>query len=357
MSYSVQFTGDGSSDDVALLLKYYTGSFVEPWRSGTFLWDGSAGIIDRHTQQEGEEAQYLVWADIPSPFDYEPGEEIMGQNFAIDEVTLTPDKYLVSANRVPRDKMRKAHFAARVSSGLGIKHANRLAREYDYRAFILAGLGARQAAATKEGLTVHNGGNTVTRSAAGDTVALSYPLSTTGAANFRYDLRQLGRLMDEDNVPRTNRWITYTPYINQVLLFDNTNTLFSKDFVSVEVGNDVQRREVNVIEGFKVLTDGRGNLPNTVTNNGPMPDAAIVTGQSKYQGNFALGASTGTPVAMAFATDDANQAPIGIREIEPMQHVVKYIDERMEWLFLSFMYVGGGVIHPYALGSIEVILN
>lgn len=353
MSYTVQFTGDGSSNDVALLLKYYTSNFVDPWRSGTFLWDTSLGVIHRHTQQEGEEAQYLLWADIPSPFDYDPGDEIMGQNFAIGEVTLTPDKYLVAANRVPRDKMLKAHFAASVSSGLGRKHANRLAREYDYRAFILAGLGARQAAATKESLTIHNGGNTVTRS--GGSVSAAYPLSATGAANFRADIRQLGRLMDEDHIPANMRWLTFTPYINQVLLYDNTNTLFSSDFIEVQDGNDIIRREVQVIDGFKVLKDRRGNLPNTVTNQGPFPDANIVTGQSKYQGNFSVGASTGQPVAMAFCTDDAEQAPIGIREIEPMRHVVKYFDERMEWLFLSFMYVGGGVIHPYALGSVEVI--
>jgi len=352
MSYSVQFTGTGS-DDTALLLKRYTGNMANPWRSGTFLWDQSSGVIERHSEPDGKEFQYLLWADLPAPLDYDPGDEIMGQNFAIDEVNITPDKYLIEAHRVPRDKMRLSHFREQVAGNLGRLHGNRLARQYDYRAFTLAGLGARQAAVTKDGLPVHSGGTRVTRT--GGSVSAAYPRSATGAANFRADLRELGREMDEKNIPRTNRWITYLPQILDVLLFDTTGTLFGKDFIDSFDGNKVIRREVQTIDGFKVLKDRRGALPNAATNNGPFPDSNISSGLSKYQADFSIGASTGQPVAMAFCTDDMEQAPLAVIEFEPMGHHVQYIPERMEWLFLSWLYVGGGVTHPYGLGSIEVI--
>lgn len=334
------------ADDTALALKEYMGSFVEPFRQSTMLWDSSLPIVNRRNVDSGKSWQFLMEADQPAPEEFTPGEEMTGQDYQVQEDTITVDKYLVAHTFVPRDQMKISHFE--ILPRLAKKHARRIGREWDRRLFILNALNGRAAAVTKNGLTIHNGGNRVTRSAAGDTIAASYPLSSTGAANFIADLRQLSENLDIDNIPPEDRYIAYTPHMRHVLQFGGAE-VFSRDYVT---DSNLQKREIVSLEGFKVL-----GAMNTTSNNGAMPDENIVTGPSKYQADFTLGAANGTPVAQVFCAGAEGQAPLGMVTFEGVEHVVQYYPEKLSWLVASYILAGAGQLHPYCSGSLEVINN
>ena len=347
--YAPQFGASGS-DETALFLKLYSGSYVEAPRSSIFLYDKDLPFIRSETVSFGKSFQFLMDADIPEPEDFVPGDEIMGQKYAVEEGTVTIDGYLVAHKHVRRDEMQMSHF--NILPRLARQHKARIGRAYDRRFMTLAARAARAAAVTKSGLTVHSGGNRVTRSGGSSTydtaVSAAYPLSASGAANFRADLRQLGKQMDDDNIDPNNRWIVITPYIRQVLLFDNTAQVFSKDYLN-GVGNDINKREIVLIEGFRLL-----GIANPSSNNGPLPTENFVTGLSKYQGNFTPQASNGGPVCLAFAGSMEDHYAIGVAKYESVQNVVVYRPEKMVWLVMSFLLIGADYMHPWCCGSIEV---
>ncbi len=342
---SVKFLGTGS-DDQALALKMYLGHFSDAWREGIQLADNDMGVVMRKRVTAGKSFQFLQFADLPDVEDFEPGDEMIGQDFAIGEGTITPDKYLVAHQFVRKDQMAISHVE--VLGRLGRAHAMKIRRRRDKRLFLTAVAAARTAAATKSGLTIHNGGNVVTRGST--TVALAYPLSATGAANFRADLRALGYQMDLDSIPAEGRKVWITPYIRQVLLYDTTVQLFSKDYNTG--GNDINKRHIMLVEGFEIV-----GFPNTTTNSGPMPDQNITNELAKYNIDCSLSASTtiGTPVAVALCAGPEGGAAIGEVTYEDVQHYVKYVDEKLGWLIGSYTLQGCGVVDPYCAGTIEAV--
>lgn len=342
----------GGSDDTALFLKTYMGVFTEAWRSATFLWDAPGNLIHRETVENGKSFQHLMWADLPDPENFVPGNELLGQQFEVEEGTVTVDQYLVSHNYVPRDQMKLSHF--KILPRLARSQARRLGRAYDGRVMRLAALGARQTTAvTKNGLAIHSGGNRVTRAGAGAAATdpvLAYPRTATGAANLRADLRTLALREDQDNIPRgtARRGIFFTPEMNDVLTFDTTAQVFSRDYIQDQ--NNQQKREVNLIEGFTVM-----GLPNFSSNGGPMPNSNVATGLSKYQGNFTAQTSDGIPVAITIAEGEDGGAGIGVVTFETVQQEVVYYPEKMSWLVMSYLYVGCDIMNPWLLGSVEAI--
>lgn len=339
---AVNFLGTGS-DDQALALKMYMGSFVEPFRQATMLWDSSLPIIERKNVSNGKSWQFLMDADLPAPEDFTPGvEEMVGQQLEVAENTVTVDKYLVAHQYIRRDEMKIAHFE--ILPKLARRHARRIGREWDRRLFILNAKNARESALTKNGLTVHNGGNRVTRD--DESVSTAYPLSSTGATRFLTDLRQLAENMDTDNIPGDMRWIAMTPYMRHVLQFAGAE-VFSKDYF---VDNNLNKREIETVAGFKIL-----GFPNTTSNGGTFPDENITTGLSKYQGDFSIGVSNGIPVAQVFCGGEDGQSPLAMVTFESVQHVVEYVPQRLSWFVASYILAGAGQLHPYCSGSIEVI--
>lgn len=352
---AIKFMGTGS-DDQALALKMYLGHFSDAWREGIQLADNDMGVVMRKHVTAGKSFQFLQFASSPDAENFEPGDEMIGQDFAIGEGTITPDKYLVTHQFVGKEQMAISHVD--VLARLGRANAMTIRRRRDKRLFLTAVSAARTAAATKNGLTIHNGGNVVTRGST--TVALAYPLSATGAANFRADLRSLAYQMDLDSIPVEGRKVWVTPYIRQVLLFDGAVTtpgtygassmLFSRDYGST--GNDVNRRQIMLVEGFEIV-----GFPNTTTNAGPMPDQNITSELSKYNIDCSLSASTtsGTPVAVALCAGPDGGAAIGEITYEDVQHYVKFVDEKLGWLIGSYTMQGCGVVDPYCAGTIEAV--
>ncbi len=350
----VNFAASGS-DAEALLLKMYSNSFVAAPRSGIFLFGGpSDRFIFRPPVQGmgGKSWQYLMMADVPAPEEFDPGSELLGQAMAIEEGTIVTDKYVMCHQWIGKDKMDQAHFRAQIIPQLGEKHRNQIERGYDKRAMITAALGARSTTAvTKNGLNVHNGGNRVTRTGGGSgtTLADAYPLSATGAANLRADLRLLGLRMTQDMIAPgpQNRGLILAPHLMTVLTYDNTAQVFSKDYVTT---NDQQRHEVNVIENFAVI--GQANL---TSDGGPLPSENITDLQSKYNANFSCQAANGIPGVLAFTRSQDGEYGLGSATFDTLTHRVKYFEEKLAWLIFSYIRTGVDVMHPWCLGSVEAI--
>lgn len=341
---------DTTAGGQELALKVYTGLFQEAWRQQVYLWD-APGVVERLRASEGKSHQVLQFADLPDAEEFNPGDEMLGQNFAIGEVTISVDKYLVSHASIPRDDMKIGH-ESRVMGKLAPAQARKIGQRYDKRMFSLACQAARAAAVTKNGLTIHNGGNRVTRSGTAS-VATAFPASANGATNLRADLRLLSQRMDEDNIPPENRRLWLRPDMKTVLLYDNTAQLFSFDYIKgASMGNDINDASVVKLEGFSVV-----GFPNTTTNGGPFPDSNITTDSiSKYNANFSIQASNGTPVALVLCSGPEGQAAVAAVTYDEVQHFVKYEETKLAWVVASFTLMGAGIVSPYCAGSVEVIV-
>ena len=348
----VQFGASGTDND-ALFLKMYSGSFVAAPRAGILLHNGAADrYIYRRRPGSGKSWQFLMMAEVPEAEEYTPGEDLLGQAMAIEEGTIESDQYVVCHKWIGKDKMDQSHFE--ILPQLAERHRNRIERLYDRRAMTIVAKSARQTSAvTKNGLNVHNGGNRVTRG--GGTLAAAYPLSTTGAANLRADLRTLQLALTRDNIAPgfQNRGIIMDAHLKLVLTYDNTAQVFSKDYVTT---NDQQKHMVDIIEDFAVL-----GTCNPTSSNGPLPDENIgatyngVPVPSAYQGNFSAQASDGIPGVLCFSRSNEGEYGVGAIEFESLTHFVKYFPERLSWLVMTYMRTGIREMHRWCNGSIEAI--
>lgn len=335
-----------NSDTEALALKKYLGTFTEAWRNQPTLIDSGLPVIHRTFQEDGKEFQHLQFAERPDAEDFDPGDQILGQNYAMTEVLIGPDKYLVASAFIKRDQMKKSHVT--LIPKLAKSHARKLKMLREKRIFITAALAARAQASNKDGLLVHSGGNRVT--VTGGTLAAAFPLSATGAATFRSALRTLALRQDEDSIPSTNRYLWIPPYMNSVALYDNTAQVFSEDYIEPGT-NNVQKRMITLLEGYKLLAD----KPNFTSANGTLPDQLIIDQPSKYNADFSPGASTGTPVAISLCEGPDGGAAVAEVTFDEVQSFVKYYEDRLGWLVASFTMCGAGVMDPYCAGSIELI--
>jgi len=367
---AVPFLANSAGTDLTSLgLKMYWGSVVEAYRNGAYLFNTPSNVIARKTVTAGKSWQFLMMADLPEPDDFTPGDTLAGQAYAFEEGTITADGYVVSHAMVPKDQIHYAHFDA--MGMLGASQGARLARKINKRLNITGCLAARTASASKNGLTIHNGGNRVTRGgstsgSSSTSVTAAYPRSPLGASNFRSDLRLLARRMDEDQIPREGRLLIITPYMHEVMLNDATyvldvgtpnnvrhsftnSTLFSEDYAR-GTGNDVNTRTIRVVEGFQIV-----QIENWSSMGGSMPDENIVTGPSKYQANFTPNSTTsGTPVALALCAGQGGVAPIGMVIFEGLEHDEEYLIRNKCYFMAASVFNGAGVLHPWCAGSIEV---
>lgn len=352
MSYgnAVSYLSNAAGTDLtSLALKIYSGVFMDAYRNQPKLWTRPTPGIHRNVSASGSKSyQWLKFAETPNADeDYHPGEELLGQGFAVDEGTNSVDSgYIVAHHKIPRYDMQVGHFE--IMTRLAQADARQIGMTGDRRMFITAALAARQTSAiTKNGLTVDTGGNRVTRTAAD--VATAYPLSSTGATNFRADLRALAYAMDIDNIPRENRELWITPYMEQVLLYDNSMQLFSKDFQFDGMGNKINERQVRLIEGFKLVEN-----VNTMTDGGSFPSGNITTGPSRYQGNFNPAAGNGAPVAIVLAGGADGTGAISVGTWDQVANNVIYVPQQMCYFVQSAILSGIAPMNYSCVGSIEV---
>jgi|GEM_PF-6919613 len=335
---------DKNGVDLDMALKVYTGNFGEAFRANAKLMNTTLPVVDKQIVSAGHNFQNFEFGDIPEAVDFTPGDEMTGQSFAMDEVVTSSDKYVVAHQLIPQDVMKKSHV--NILPKLGMAHGRIIPMKYDRRLFVCAAKAARAGEKTKDGLTIHNGGNIVTKS--GGSISSAYPLSTTGAANFRADLRTLAYQMDLDEIPMENRWLWMIPHMRNVLLYDNTAQVFSRDYNG---SNDQQGRRIVEIEGFKFV-----DVVNQRSVGGSMPDSNITDEISaKYNGNFSVQANNGTPVAIALTSGPAGEAAVQMVTFEKVMSRIVYQPEKLAYLVQSFILAGAGQLNDWCAGSIEVV--
>lgn len=350
---------NAGTDERSLALKMYWGSVVEAFRAESLLFDSTIPAIERKTVTSGKSWQFLMMADTPDPEDHTPGDELLGQPYAIDEGTITADDFLVAHQDVPLDQMHFAHFD--ILAKLGMKNGKRLARKFDRRLFQTAVLAARTAALTHAatGLTVHNGGNVVNRTGSA-TITTAYAATPAGASLLRADLAELAYNMDIDFVPPGDRYIVLHSHLRRVLTKDaghvfgtTANYTNASPLTSNITNSNANMRQFAEIEGFKIL-----GFANFQSENGSLPDTSVVeTGnQSKYTVDCS-GAATSTtnkPVAYAFAGGGEGMAGIGM---VTFQGIVPHMEEdaRRNTMFTKAqMLCGAGVLHPWCVGTVGI---
>src|SRR5687768_2544692 len=181
-----RFLGDGRE----LALKMFWGKVIEAFRESTLVWnpsgDSAAHVISQKdiTATGGKSWQFPIIGDDPEAEDHTPGTELLGQVIKLDEGEITIDDILVAHNDVPLDQTALSHFP--VVEPFARKLGRSVALKLDKRAIHTSILAAREPAKTG----FHNGGNVVERVGAA-AISDAYPVSETGAENFRKDAAEL----------------------------------------------------------------------------------------------------------------------------------------------------------------------
>lgn len=353
-SNAMRFLADAGDDD-ALALEMFYGTVLESFYTKTILWNtiGPEGVgADQIPQQivsskiidSGKSWQFPIIGKDSDPEYHTPGTELYGQQLEVDEGTVTIDKPLVKHYDLPIDQLQKAHWDMMAPTGRKVGRA--LATDFDKKLIIVGLKAATRPAVTKNGLTIHNGGNIVQRSNASG-VTGAYPVSTTGAQNFMDDVAALGEKMDEDNVPEEGRFLMVTPYIRRVLS-QAPERLFSRDYLA-DVNNNLHRRTITMIHGFQLVGP---------TNQ--MPNSNITTGPAHYQGDFTAGGSgDGEPVALALCGADEGEGAIGYvaasnPELGPIYTAMEFDERRNTWFIKGQMMVGADPLAPWCAGGLFV---
>ena len=347
-SNPTRFLASGS-DDYALAVEMFTGWVTQSFRATTLLWNslgmgeelGNAGPDVVMTKDilgtGGRSHQFIMEADEIDPEHHTPGTELLGQQFEFAEGSITLDDILVSHAEVPLDQKIVSQFD--VLERVARSRGRALARIVDKRLIQLGLNTAYASAVTKNGLTVHNGGNQV-ETVNSTSVESAYASTSSGADIFIDDVGELAQAMDEDNVPDDigARCLFVTPYIRRVL--QNQTNVFSRDFSTDE--SDLNKRSLGLLNGFMVFT----------TNH--IPTTNITTGPSAYQGDFTRTGTNGEPVALALCRSGGGNAAVGLVHAGGIQTAV-FDDERRNTTFLKAqILMGAGQLHPWCAGVIHV---
>lgn len=325
-----------SGDEWGLALKQYLGTVITQFREKTLLWSDGM-VIARQMITQGQSHQFLMFGDTPDPEEQPDGAELLGQQFEFADGTLTVDKRLICHKIVPTQRLAISHFDP--LRPLAEANGTKLAEYFDKILFRVGVLAARTAAQTKNGLSIHTGGVSVSRS--GGDITTVYADSSTGSANFRSDVAELGQKFDEADVPQDPgvRRLYIGPYIRRILRHETA--IFNTDY-SREMRNSLNQRVVGELEGFLLMEP---------TNN--LPSANFSTGASKYQGDFRYNGATGRPAALALCSVPGKKA-IGFLQLEgitPYADVDKWNNNVRS---KAQMMIGAGVMYPPCAGEIRV---
>lgn len=337
-----RFLNDASGTEYALALRQNYGlGVVEAFRDDVILLDTQNPAVIRKIISQGKSHQFLMMADTPEPDDHVPGDELLGQQFAIDEGNITLDGIVVSHHDVPIDQMEVS--SEDIIGPLSRKTGSRIARAYDSRLMRKLILTARGASVTKNGLSVHGGGNRSTVSNA--TFAGAFPVTSGGADAFHDSAQELAESMDNDNVPEDGRLMYIPPYIRRVLM--QKTSIFEVMYAQGSSDNNLQKRKIGKLAGFDVI----------VAKN-RIPTANVATGPTKYQGTF-VGVSGNSAVGQVAAVVACGAgygvAPVGVVQMGGIKNVT-LVDERRNTVFLkSQIFMGADSLHPWCAGTIEQV--
>ena len=346
------------SDDFALTLEREGSAMVtEANRTGAILVnDTNSAAILKKTDTAGVTSQFIRKAWTPRPeiaFDF--NQEIVGQSYGFQEVFIGQDpRPIVAHASVSKFLRRASHFemVRPILQGMVME----MTREMDRRAFLALHKASRQTSGAtlsdSNGVnTISNGANRVTVTNATG-VTTQYPLSSAGALAVRSSissLRLLARQRDLDDSLKS--WLYITPYIAQVL--GNDTGIYDVRFAQNDSANNFQRAQIGMIEGFNiVVVPGTDRMRNTNINS-----STGATGYpTRYQGDYSYGAKAtkGEPIAVAVFQGPEGAAPVGMRQLGPVDIEQEYRVGNQADLMAVSAWVGFDVLDSYLCGSIEV---
>lgn len=273
--------------------------------------------------------------------DHNPGDEMVGQDFVFDKGTITCDGYIVKHFKTAKEDNNYSFYNPNPNLVRAV--ATGLAEELDTRAVLTCISAARTAALTKNGITIHPGGNAVTRvdansTSVDDTTNGPYTDDAAGATAIDDDVANLAYLLDSDGIPDEGRYLVIHPHLRRILRHETT--AFDKDYSSVP--NDMQRRAIGIWHGFTVLNPYK-RMP-TGTN--------LDQSLSKYQ--IDCTSATGIPAALAFCGGPVGQSPVGYVQAAGLRGYME-VDETNNTNFMKGeIMCGFGVLHPQAAGIIQI---
>ena len=246
------------------------------------------------------------------------------------------DQVLVAANETGIEDDIISDIAYRMN--LANSQVQTLKQRYEGYANRLHYSAALTAAVTKNGKTIHNGGNLVRNVAA--SVATRYPDSSTGADNFDTDAHILAETMTNNFVPESGRIMRITPYIARILR--HRTSLFSRDFTSK---NTLNSRVITEIAGFLVVVD-----PNVAALSSNFVDPDM----SKYSIDCRVAGTNGQPVALCTAGVMEGKAPIGQAVRMGITGSLDWETRTNTWFAKTQMFLGMDKMHVYTAGAIAV---
>lgn len=311
----------GTGSTVALALKQYSGLVLQSYLMSLVA---TKHALKKDITGKGNSYQFPATARV-SMEEHTAGTELTGNNQPeVEERTITVDsKQLISHRYFDEVQEFIGHYDMRAVAGR--LHGHSLGKEVDSRMLRMIALGARQTS-TGSGDDEFRAGQRVQADNAG-AVTAAYALSLDGSQELQDDFEEIGRAMDDDDVPDMARVAFLTPYLRDVLLQDKT--LVSRDYQST---NDMLSQRMLKVKRFRI----------EVTNN--MPSTNAVSGESAYQGDFtktvALFIGDGTAIGQVTCGG-------GIRSITPT-----WIDRVQSWLQGAKILQGCKWLRPEACAEL-----
>lgn len=333
--YPAQKNGDNS----ALLLEgHFQITAIEGYRAPLVMGDMLGSLATVRNEESGESSQYELYGYDDSVAEYESGETIVGDQYTYDAGNITLDKQIRKSFELGQTQEEVLHWLT-TRSDLVRSGARSIAELWERRIHTMVVKAARSSSLTKDGLTIHAGGTSVSRSG-GDQETV-YPVSVTGAKRLRDDIYQAAKEWDELGIPADGRMLFLTPHLKNVLYQDTT--IFSKDLSSAP--GDLVKRAFGELGGFilKVTTW----LPSTNV-------AASVDPNTKYHIDARYNGAVGRPVGLFVYAGMDNQKAIGRRVKRSFTQRMWYNDDRDVWMFSCYQRDGFDVLNPEVAKELRV---
>lgn len=335
-------SGNTANSDRDLAARMFESLVLEAYRTATLFHDNMNRWVMVKPISAGKSTNFQIMAFTPDTEEHVPGDELLGQAQPFDDVIISIDDRRVQHRSIAGDHATISHFDAVPPYARSMGHG--LALSIDNCIVRMAIKGARTAALSN----FHNGGNVVSRTGGGSTIADAYPESATGAANLRADILTLAKRMDEDNVPEMERALVLTPHGRSVLQYDTTAMLFSSDY---QIQNRISDRHIGRAAGFDIFYSN--NIPSTnVINSGTRSDPDKYDVDCRYvAGNIAAG--TGQPIAVAMCGAREGQAGLGMTVAERLFTAIQNFEFEGVTKMVARNFFGVDIVNPWCLGEIR----
>lgn len=354
---TVPFLRSGTDDFNLTLRKEGSAMVAEAFRTAPILANDSQAIL-RKVESSGTTSVFFRKAWTPRPdIAMEFGSRLQGSAYGFQQIEIKLDDRPISlAHYIPKHLRRISEFEPFRPVVQGA--VDETMREIDRRAFLALHKASRQTTAPTDSngnLTLHNGANRVQVTNASSVYGTSgaFPTTANGGAALRAQIDNLRLLARQRDLPEDGAKLYITPSAAAALQQDPT--LFDQRYAQDRSVNNMQRSAIGMIANFDIyVVPGTDRMRNTNINS-----ASGATGYpSKYWGNYSHGTNAsgaGEPVAVAVFRGPEGTAPVGMRQVGPIDVETDYLIEYQSDMVVVSAHIGFDPLDTYLVGSIEVI--